>query len=136
MCQQVGETPELIPVLFGQWRFYVVRPQLHAAQELGETLLRLAQHAHDPALTVIAHYALGATRFYLGALPTARQHLEEGIALYTPEQRRALVFRIGQDPGVACRAIAAQTLWLLGYPAQTWPASTRPWRWRTRCRIL
>jgi predicted ATPase len=118
LCQQVGETPELIPVLFGLWRFYVVRPQLHTAQELGETLLRLAQQAHDPALTVIAHYALGATRFYLGALPPARQHLEEGIALYTPEQRRGLVFRIGQDPGVACRAIAAQTLWLLGYPAQ------------------
>jgi class 3 adenylate cyclase/predicted ATPase len=118
LCQQVGETPELVPVLLGLWRFYLVRPQLHTAQELGETLLRLAQQAHDPARTVIAHYALGATRFYLGALPTARQHLEEGIALYTPEQRRALVFRIGQDPGVACRAIGAQTLWLLGYPAQ------------------
>jgi predicted ATPase/class 3 adenylate cyclase len=31
LCQQVGETPELIPVLFGLWRFYVVRPQLHTA---------------------------------------------------------------------------------------------------------
>jgi predicted ATPase len=25
---------------------------------------------------------------------------------------------MGQDPGVACRALAAQTLWLLGYPEQ------------------
>ena len=25
---------------------------------------------------------------------------------------------MGQDPGVACRAIVAQTLWLQGYPAQ------------------
>ena len=59
LCQQVGETPELVPVLFGLWRFYIVRPQLHTARELGETLLRLAQRAHDPALAVIAHYALG-----------------------------------------------------------------------------
>jgi predicted ATPase len=51
-------------------------------------------------------------------LSTARQHLEEGIALYTPDQCHAPVFRIGQDPGVACRALAAQALWLLGYPAQ------------------
>jgi class 3 adenylate cyclase len=50
LCQQVGETPELIPVLFGLWRFYNTRAQLHTARELGETLLRLAQSAHDPAL--------------------------------------------------------------------------------------
>ena len=118
LCQQVGETPELVPVLFGLWRFYLVRSQLHTARELGETLLRLAQHADDPALTVIAHYALGATWFCLGALPAARQHLEEGIARYTPDQRRALVFRMGHDPGVGCRAYAARTLWLLGYPEQ------------------
>jgi predicted ATPase len=55
---------------------------------------------------------------WLGALPAARTHLEEGIARYTPDQRRALVFRIGQDPGVACRAYTALILWLLGYPAQ------------------
>src|SRR5262249_44177589 len=83
-----------------------------------ETLLRLAQRAHDPAFAVAAHYALGWTWFSLGALPVARQHLEEGIALYTPDQRRALVFRMGQDPGVLCRLCAAMTLWLLGYPEQ------------------
>jgi len=51
-------------------------------------------------------------------LPAARQHLEDDIACYTPDQHRALVFRMGQDPGVACRIYAAGTLWLLGYPAQ------------------
>jgi len=118
LCQQVGETPQMIPVLFGLWRFYAVRAQLHTARELGDTLLRLAQRAHDPALAVIAHHALGATWLYLGALPAARQHLEEGMAFYTPDQRRAQVFRMSQDPGVGCRAYAAVTLWLLGYPAQ------------------
>jgi predicted ATPase len=88
------------------------------AREIGDTLLRLAQRADDPALAVIAHWALGTTWLWLGALPAARQHLEEGIARYTPDQRRTPVFRTGQDPGVACRTIAAHTLWLLGYPAQ------------------
>jgi class 3 adenylate cyclase/predicted ATPase len=118
LCQQVGEPPELITVLFGLWRFYYARSQLHTARELGETQLRLAHHAPNPALAVIAHSALGSTWFCLGALPAARTHLEEGIALYTADQRRAMGFRIGQDPGVACRAFAARTLWLLGYPAQ------------------
>ena len=118
LCQQVGETPALVPVLFGLWRFYVARPQLHTARELGDTLLRLAHRAHDPALAVLAHYALGVTWWCLGVVQAACQHLEAGIARYTPDQRRAPVFRIGHDPGVACRFCAAMTCWSLGYPAQ------------------
>ena len=118
LCQQVGETPELVPVLSGLYRFYNGRLQLHRAREIGETLLRLAQRAEDPALAVIAHYALGTTWLFLGALPAARLHLEEAIARYTPDQHRAPVFRMGQDPGVGCRIHAALLLWLLGYPEQ------------------
>jgi predicted ATPase len=118
LCQQVGETPELVSVLVGLWRFYAMRSQLHTAREIGETLLRLAHHADDPALAVLAHYTLGATWLYLGALPAARPHLEEGLARYTPDQHRALAFHMGLDPGVACRAYAAGTLWVLGYPEQ------------------
>ena len=65
-----------------------------------------------------------------------RQHLEDGIARYTPAQHRLPVFRMGQDPGLACRAFAAWTLWLPGYPSKPWPASTRPRRWGTRCASL
>jgi predicted ATPase len=118
LCQHVGETLELVPVLFGLWRFYVVRPQLHTARELGDMLLRLAQRPDDPALEVLAHYALGVTRCFLGTLPAARQHLEACLARYMPDQRRAPVFRMGHDPGVGGRSHAAMTLWLLGYPAQ------------------
>jgi class 3 adenylate cyclase/predicted ATPase len=110
--------PALLALLFGLWRYYFVRSQLHTARELGDTLLRLAQRADDPALAVLAHHALGLTWFYLGALPVARQHLQAGIARCSPDQRRAPAFRMGSDLGVACRLYAAWTLWALGYPAQ------------------
>ena len=118
LCQQVGETPELVPVLFGLWRFYILRPQFHTARELGETLLRLAQHAHDPALAIVAHYSPRGDVVLAWRVARCPPHLEEAIARYTPDQRHALVFRMGQDPGVACRGFAAMTLWLLGYPDQ------------------
>jgi predicted ATPase len=118
LCQQVGETLELGPVLLGLWRFYNTRLQLRTAREIGETLLRLAHRAQDPTLAVIAHPNLGLTWLLLSAFPTARQHFEAGIALYTPDQHCAPVFRSGQDPGVSCRTYAAMTLWVLGYPAQ------------------
>jgi len=55
---------------------------------------------------------------YLGEFAAAETHLEQGIALYDPQQHRAHAFRYGQDPGVACRAYVAVTLWWLGYPEQ------------------
>src|SRR5262245_45372097 len=72
LCQQMGDTPELVPVLFGLWRYYIAQPQLHTAREIGDTLPRLAQRAHAPAFTVMAHQALGFTSFCLGVLSTAR----------------------------------------------------------------
>ena len=118
LCQQGGETPELVPVLYGLWRLSVQRSQLPTARELGDRLLHLAHHADDAALLVLAHYALGVTWLYLGALPAARRHLEEAIAHDRPDQRCAPVVQMGHDPGVGCRQFAALTLWLLGYPAQ------------------
>ncbi|HEY5868219.1 MAG TPA: adenylate/guanylate cyclase domain-containing protein, partial [Candidatus Tectomicrobia bacterium] len=118
LCQQVGETPQLVPVLLGLWRFYNGRSQLHTAHEFGETLLRLAQRSHDSMLTVLAHTALGQNLAFLGALPAARLHAEEAIAHDTPGQRRTPMFQIGQDPGVGCRVCAAWTLSFLGYPEQ------------------
>ena len=118
LCQQVGETPQLVPVLYGLWLFYIGTLQVYTARELGETLLRLAPDTDDSAHAVIAHDALGWTLLTFGEFPAARMHHEEGIAAYTPDQRRSLVFRMGYDPGVACRVGAAMTLWFLGYPAQ------------------
>ncbi|MGH8611601.1 MAG: hypothetical protein ACREYF_06050 [Gammaproteobacteria bacterium] len=43
-------------------------------------------------------------------MEAAQEHLEHGIALYDPQQYRALAFLYAQDPGVTCRAIAAWVL--------------------------
>jgi predicted ATPase len=91
---------------------------LRIARELGDRLLRLTQPADDPALAVVGYYALGNTELWLGTLSAARQHLEAGIAHYTPDQHRALVVHTSLDPGVACHVYAAMSLWLLGYPQQ------------------
>jgi hypothetical protein len=67
--------------------FLYFMAQFHTARELGDTLLRLPQCALDPALAVLAHYALENTWLCLGALPAAHQHLEAGSACYTSDQR-------------------------------------------------
>src|SRR5207247_2640906 len=61
LCQQGGDTAQLFPVLFGLWRFSLLRAELPQARELGGQLLRLTQQAQDPALLLVAHRALGVT---------------------------------------------------------------------------
>jgi len=118
LCQRLGETREIFPVLFGLWGFYEVRGDLQTARELAEHLLTLAQGQHDPALLLQGHRALGDTLFWLGELVPARAHLEQGMALYNPQQHRTHALLYGQDPDMGCRVFAAHVLWMLGYPDQ------------------
>jgi class 3 adenylate cyclase/predicted ATPase len=118
LCQKLGDTQDILPVLFGLWRFYVMRADYEIARQLGEDLLGLSERSDELPLRVIPHYAAGFTCFCLGELLPACSHLKEGIAHYDPAQRSLPVFRAGQDPGVACRIYAAFPLWLMGYPDQ------------------
>jgi predicted ATPase len=118
LCQQLGETSQLFPVLCGLWRFYVVRSELQTARELAEQLFSLAQRLQDPALLLEAHRVMGQTMFWLGEMAPARAHLEQGMALYDPQRHRSHAFVYGQDPAIMCRSFAAQPIWVLGYPDQ------------------
>ena len=115
LCQQLGETPQLIPVLMGLCRYYQLSTEQQTARQLGEQLLSLAQGQHDTALLVVAHRALGQSLFYLGELVSARTHLEQALDLYNPQQHLDLAARYGADPGVSCFYYLAHTLWALGY---------------------
>jgi class 3 adenylate cyclase/predicted ATPase len=119
LCQQVGETPQHFPVLWGLWRFYNNRAEYQRARALGERLLSLAQQVHDAALLLEAHHALWATLLWSGEFASARAHLEQGSALYDPQQHHAHARLYGHDPGVCGLSCAALSLWSLGYPDQT-----------------
>jgi predicted ATPase/class 3 adenylate cyclase len=118
LCEQRGDPPELFPVLFGLFSMYYLRDAIRTAYELAEQLLLRAQSAHDPALLMYAHVALGDASSQIGELLLAREHLEKAIPLYDFDRHRTLTFRFGVDAGVNSLSYAARTLWLLGYPGQ------------------
>ena len=118
LCQSVGDTPQLFSVLRGLWQFYNGRGAYQAAREVGEQCLQLAKQGHDTARLLEAHHTLWTTPLLMGDLSLARMHLEQGLALYDPQQHRALSVLYGHDPGVCGRGMAAVVFWLLGYPDQ------------------
>jgi predicted ATPase/class 3 adenylate cyclase len=118
LCRQIGETPQLSPVLQGLYRFYLLRAEHQTARELAEQTLRLARRAQDPALLLEAHMELGFSSYELGEFVPALEHLEQGIALHDSKKHQFHAFHYGIDPGERCRSFAARALWYLGYPDQ------------------
>jgi len=88
LCQQVGETPHLIPVLWGSYAVYLVRADFRNARRLAEEFVSLAERQRDSAV-VAGHRAVGLPSLCLADLTLARGRFEQSISLYDPAQHRS-----------------------------------------------
>jgi DNA-binding winged helix-turn-helix (wHTH) protein/predicted ATPase len=119
LCEQLGETAQLYPVLWTLSRIRHWRGELLAARQLAEQLLSLARREQDSLRLLEAHHTLWAILLDMGELPSTKRHAEQGFGLYD-RVRHGQVGSIygGHDPGVCSQIHAAKALWLLGYPDQ------------------
>ena len=118
LCQGLGESAELFPVVRGLCTFYIVRDNHLVASQLAEQCLRIGQETRAIEYLIEGHNALGYATFYLGELRRSRALLEQGVALYESHDGQHLSPLQPQDPGVACLSLLASVLWMLGYPDQ------------------
>ena len=72
LCQQVGETPQLFPVLLGLWVFYLRAGGVQTARELAEQLLRSGPKRARPGASPGGPLWLGRPYSVLGELVPAR----------------------------------------------------------------
>ncbi len=87
--------------------------------------LFLRESLNQPLMLIFEdlHWIDSETQGFLDVLSesvaSARDHLEQSIALYDPQHHHSLAFLVGgEELGVVCRDRVAVTLWWLGYPAQ------------------
>ncbi len=120
LCLKLDNQTAQFRVLLGLWNFYWVSGRLEQAIGTAEQLLALAEQSGDPSGDNVrrlrAHAALGETLLHTGKPVAARQHLEQGLALFHghPAQRSHAT----GIPSVACLAYSAWTRWHLGYSDQ------------------
>jgi DNA-binding winged helix-turn-helix (wHTH) protein/predicted ATPase len=117
LCELVGATRRLLSVLGGLGVVYLMRGEYQTACEIGEQHRLLAERHQDVVRLLRAHFTQGEALFHLGQFVAARTHLEQGLALYGPQQDHAHALRT-EDLRVGCLSYLAWTLWWLGYPAQ------------------
>jgi len=115
ICARMGDTPHLLPVLWGLNALNLMRARYRNALDPGQAFLRAVEKERDPGV-VIAHRVLGQAFLFMGDLANAHAHFEQIVALYNPAEHRTLTWTYAQEPGMAGHALLALTLWLQGYP--------------------
>ncbi|HEY5869834.1 MAG TPA: hypothetical protein VI542_30425, partial [Candidatus Tectomicrobia bacterium] len=118
LCRQGGQAEQRFSVLIGLRRFYLNRGELGTARKIGEELLTLAQHQHNPTWLLEAYWSLSGVLFSLGEFALVQHHLDQAVALYAAQRERSQPIRHGTLPGIHCLSWSSQTLWMCGYADQ------------------
>jgi len=116
LCDQIGATPQLFPVLYGLFIFRWVRGEVQLAHSIAEEMLSIAIKADDTALLLIAHFSLGGVLYHIGDCRAALDHLQQARARYDEKKHAALAFAYGVDFGVWLLNYLGVTHLVLGFP--------------------
>jgi predicted ATPase len=123
LCEELGETRELFPVLYGLSLYHLYGAELAEAKAVAGRLLKLAETTSDRGLLFFAHRAAGVSALPAGDFLQARVHLEQALAIYDPGEHRTPAFVYAFDPRVVCLDYLARTLLPLGLPEQALAAN-------------
>ena len=119
LCERLGGTRQLFPVLWGLTVFHINTGELAAGREIAEEMLGLAERQHDDAAQVASHRALSAVLYHLGEWELARRHLELVVLLYGALPTRPPPSLYTVDHLAMALSFLAPTLFALGYPDQS-----------------
>lgn len=116
LCEELGEPPEYLQVMFWLTTASVVRGELSkAAEEIG-TLLRLAEARNDRPALLNALRGRAMILLFSGQVLDAHKAIEHAVQMFSSsnESDRLAARAAGQDPGAAGFALMSWTLWILG----------------------
>ncbi|MFN2292669.1 MAG: ATP-binding protein [Anaerolineae bacterium] len=92
---------------------------------VGQQLLDLARAAgsgqgeeDNRQALMLGNWALGLSCWLQGELVSAREHLDQALALYDVDVTCSLDGLVATDPGVMAQVMLGAVLWQLGYPDQ------------------
>ncbi len=118
LCDKVGATRRMFPVLYGSWAVMYVSGQVSRSQELAGKFLRLAERQDDLGALAVANRITGTAQLMCGSPNEARPHLERVLELYDPDRHAPLAKLYGQDIGVTGLCGLSLDLWYLGQTDQ------------------
>jgi TOMM system kinase/cyclase fusion protein len=117
LCRELGDTPRLIPALYGLWVYHLLRGNREPAHKLSEEIGRIAESdGGNEEHVFIGFSSRGITALYAGHLERARELMERAMAIYRPEIQPSLAQSFGDESGLLPHFYHYWCLWLLGRP--------------------
>jgi predicted ATPase len=114
LCEQLGDSVSLIPVLSGQISHHFGRAEYALAQTTAEDLLRLAQSRGDIASELVGSRSMGLNLHLLGEFRAATRSFERVLQLYDPNEHGALTAVAAYDMRALALAYLSVDLFILG----------------------
>jgi tetratricopeptide (TPR) repeat protein len=109
-----GQTPQLVPVLWGLVVYHIASGQSPRAFEYGKQMLQLAYDAGDPLLQALAESATSGGALFCGELALSMASQERAETLTTPVIRAAIRAMVGSDLLILSRCQSARAHWMTG----------------------
>ena len=115
LCYELGDAPELFPVLWAIALFHAIKGDVRQFRRRADHLMAEADKSGNPALRMGAHHLLGVCLEFEGSFSDSSRVLDGARALHDPAQHPAYTAMYGLDPGMIGRAMSSRPLWILGY---------------------
>ena len=115
LIERLDDSPRLLGVLWGQWAFNYMKPNLEICLGSARQMLTAAESASNIEGMIGAHIALGSSLLNLGKLAQALGHARQALWYWDPAKHGNLCYSYGQDPAVCARFCEAHVLSLQGF---------------------
>ena len=117
LSERVGDPLELFHALAGLRNFYTMRGDFRAALKYAQEMRALAEREDNEVFAMYAQVEIAVNLLYLGEVVECLPHFARVRELYAPDRHRSTLLTYGFDACVIANGMAAQALWVLGYPA-------------------
>jgi predicted ATPase len=114
LCERLGPSPMLAPVMFGLWAFHIIGAQHAKAGALANQLLDIGTSSSDALLMIGGHHAAAGSSAVTGALADAIRHATRVMELYRPEFDPLIIAYFADHSASATRGWHAAALSAMG----------------------
>ena len=128
LCQQLGDPPELFPVLWNLAFFNMIRGDLSLVREQTGTLMRQAEQAGKPAFLMAVHHVAGVAAEFTGDFVESSRLLERARDYTSRRSTRPTTPCSASTPAWSRARCRRARCGRSAIPIAPWRAAPRRWR--------
>jgi class 3 adenylate cyclase/tetratricopeptide (TPR) repeat protein len=118
LAEQLNQSQSLVPLLYGQGGFHLVRAEDKLALNLYTNIETVGKQTKNSALILLAHYLCGCAHGFMGDFSAARDLYDKCDTMATPAYRAVYATLIAEDPYAGMLGHLAVMLSYLGFIEQ------------------